>query len=254
MSEGPQSERQRPMLRIFWILRLVVRMYRRRWKLLVPLSVLILFPQALADAAIGDVDIERVHTAADVLKVAAIPLSVAINLGGEALYAGIVAAGVVEWMAGRELTDLRATARTIAYGRLIAIDLILAIGTSVGLVLLVIPGVLFYTYQAVSPALIEIQGSSIRDAMRDSFRLVRGSFWRVLGYSVFVLVASGGIASALHSPLDGVTGNLIWNLGVEALLEPFVGLTTVLLALALLELHGEDDRLSRWAERTGPRL
>jgi len=46
-----------------------------------------------------------------------------------------------------------------------------------------------------------------------------------------------------------VQGELLFNLVIEALVEPFQGLTTVVLALGLLGLHGWDDRLRGFAER-----
>lgn len=245
------SAEEVPRLAILPVLRVVWRVYRRHWKFLVPLSVLVLLPQALADAAFGDIDIERVETAADLLKLFSIPLTVAINLGGEALYAGIVAAAVVEWLQGRELRDVPGAIRSIEYGRLIALDIILALGTVVGLVLLIVPGVLFFTYLAVSPALIELNGVTVKQAMRQSVELVRGNFWRVLIFTFLVLVITDSVATALESPIHGLHGELLFNLLIEAVVEPFQGLTTVFLALALLELHGRERRLSAFIERTG---
>jgi hypothetical protein len=236
-------------LRIGWVLGWVWRVYRSRWRLLVPLAVLVLLPQSLADALFGDFTVERVHSTADVVKLAAIPLSFAINLGGEALYAGIVAAAVVEWMAGRELTDIGRVAGSIRYGRLIAIDLILAIGTAVGLLLLLVPGIVFYAYLAPSPALVELNGMRIREAIRKSIQLVRHSFWRVLGFTVVVLVVSEGLTALLESPVHGTQAELLFNLLIEAIVMPFQGLTTVFLALALLDLHGDDRRLSAYGDR-----
>jgi hypothetical protein len=236
-------------LPILKVLRVVWRVYRRRWKFLVPLSLVVLLPQALADAAFGDVDVERIESAADVLKLASIPLTLVINLGGEALYAGIVAAAVVEWLAGRELRDVPEAIRSIQFGRLIALDVILAIGTVIGLVLLVIPGILFFTYMAVSPALIELNGETVRQAMRQSVQLVRGNFWRVLLFTLFVLFVTDAAATILESPVHGLHGELVFNMVIEAIVEPFQGLTTVFLALALLEIHGRDDRLSSYVER-----
>jgi hypothetical protein len=236
-------------LQIGWVLRQVWRVYRRRWKLLVPLATIVLIPQALGDAIFGSVEVTRVHSVADVAKLIAIPVSLAINLGGEALYAGIVAAGVVEWLSGRELTDLRKIARTIRYGRLIAVDLLLVFGTAFGLVLLIIPGIAFYTYMAVSPALVELEDMTVKQAFRKSMHLVRGSFWRVLWFTILVLAISDATAAILESPIHGVHGELLFNLAIEALIEPFQGLTTVFLALALLDLHGEDGRLSAFAGR-----
>ena len=246
------SAEEVPRLPVLQVLRVVWRVYRRRWKFLVPLSIVVLLPQALGDAALGDVEIERVSTPEDLLQLASIPLALAVNLGGEALYAGIVAAAVVEWLAGRELSDFGGAIRSIRFGRLIALDLILAIGTVTGLVLLVIPGVLFYTYLAVSPALIELNDVTVKQAMRQSVKLVRGNFWRVLIFTFLVLAISDSAVALLESPVEGLHGELVFNVVIEAIVEPFQGLTTVFLALALLEIHGQERRLSAFAERTGP--
>lgn len=235
-----------PKLEIGSVLRVVWRVYRQHWLFLVPLSLVVLLPQAVADAFFGDVEIHRVDTLTDLAELVSIPLALVINLGGEALYAGIVAAAVVEWLQGRELRDVPGAARSIAYGRLIALDVILALGTVIGLVFLIVPGLVFYTYTAVSPALVELNGVTVRQALRQSFDLVRGNFWRVMIFTLAVLVGSELLVSLLESPLHGVEGELAMNLALEALIEPFVGLTTVFMALALLGLHGQDDRLANF--------
>jgi hypothetical protein len=239
-------------LRILPLLREVGVAYASHWKLLVPLALVVLLPQAVGDALFGDVELDGVHDAGDVVKLAGIPISLGINLGGEALYAGILAAIVVQWRAGNPTPDLRATARNISYGRLIVLDLLLAAGTALGLILLVVPGVLVFTYLLISPTLIEIEGIRIREAIERSIDLVRGSFWRVLGVSVAVLVASDAIGTALESPLHGLHGEVAFNLLIEAVLEPFQGLTTVLLALALMKLRGQSPRAVSTRAHGGP--
>lgn len=238
-----------PKLPIGEVLRVVWRVYRRRWKFLVPLSLLVLLPQGLADALFADVSVDSIRNLKDLVQAASIPVAIAINLGGEALYAGIVAAAVVEWLEGRELRDMSGTIRSIAFGSLIALDLILAVGTTVGLVLLLVPGILFFTYMAVSPALIELNGVRVIEAMRQSFALVRGNFWRVLLFTLVVLLLGETVTTVLESPIHGLHGEVIFNLAIEALVEPFQGLTTVFLALALLDLHGHDRRFSAFAAR-----
>lgn len=222
----------RPILVDVW------RVYRARWQILIPLSLLVLAPQAVADALLGEVRIERIQAFSDVAKLASIPLALAVNLGGEALYAGITAALVIHWRSGRELTQLVAVAREIPYLRLIAIDVLLVAGTIAGLVVVLAPGIIFFTYLLIAPALIEINKLRIRDALRQSVTLVRGSFWRVLGFAVVVLIATEAATTVLEAPLHGVPGEVAFNLGAHALLEPFQGLATVLLAIALMERHG----------------
>jgi hypothetical protein len=245
----PAPKNETPRLPVVEVLRVVWYVYRRHWKFLIPLSVIVLAPQAVADAVFADVQVTEVKSIDDVLTLASFPIAVAINLGGEALYAGIVAAAVVAWLRGRELRNVPGAIRSIAYGRLIAIDVILALGTALGLVLLIVPGVLIFTYFAVSPALIELDGITVREALRRSPRLVRGNFWRVLGFTMIVLLLAELITALLESPIHDVHGEVVFNLLIEAVIEPFQGLTTVFLALALLGLHGQDGRLQEFVER-----
>ena len=238
-----------PKLKLIPVFRMVWRMYREHWWMLVPASLVVLLPQALGDAVLGDIHIERLRTPSDLLKLAEVPLAVVINLGGEALFAGIVAAAAVEWLRGRTLRDLPGAIRRIKLGRLIVLDLILALGTAVGLALLVLPGVAFYTYLAVAPALIEINQVKVGEAIRSSVRMVRGNFIRVLWFTILVLVLSEVAFTAIEAPLHGVQGNLIFNLAIEAVIEPFQALTTVFLAFALLDLHGLDDRVAAFNRR-----
>jgi len=226
-----------PKLRLGRIARDVFRVYGRHWRLLVPLALLVLLPQAVVDAFVADIEIDRVETAADLLKLASIPVTVAINLGGEALYAGIVAAVVVHWRRGERVRSVRGVARELPIGRLIAADAIIAAGTAIGLVLLVVPGVVFYAYLAISPALIEIRELTLREALATSVRLVRGSFLRVLGLLVALVVLTDTGGTVLESPLHGRSGEVALDLLLHAALEPFQGLTTVLLALALLDMR-----------------
>ena len=85
--------------------------------------------------------------------------------------------------------------------------------------------------------------------MRQSVTLVRGNFWRVLIFTLLVLLITDSVAALLESPVHGLHGELLFNLLIEAVVEPFQGLTTVFLALALLDIRGEDRRLSAFLER-----
>lgn len=230
-------------LRLAPIGRDVLRVYGRHWRLLVPLAVLVLLPQGVGDALVGVIEVDRIESVADVAKITTIPATAAINLGGEALYAGIVSAVVVHWRRGEPLPGVRRVAREIPVKRLIAIDLILAIGAGIGFALLVVPGVLFFTYFAISPALVEMRRElTVGDALALSIRLVRGNFWRVLALFVTVLVLTDTATTILESPLHGVEGEVVLNTAVHAALEPFQGLATVLLAAALLDLSGKSPQ------------
>ncbi|MGH2923312.1 MAG: YciC family protein [Solirubrobacterales bacterium] len=230
---GERSQR----LRLAPLVRDILGAYRRHWRLLVPLALLVLLPQSLADAFLDGLEIERVSSASDVAKLASIPLLAAVNLAGEALYAGIVTAAVLHWRRGERLPGVRPVAREIPVARLIALDLILAITVGIGFALLVIPGLVIYAYLAISPALIELRKLGLADAIAASARLVHGNFLRVLGLILAVFVVTDAATTILESPLHGVGGELALNVVVDATLEPFQGLATAMLALALIDLH-----------------
>ena len=75
----------------------VITVYRRHWLLLIGAAIVLLIPQALADAFLDGLQVEGIRSARDVIIIAAVPLTVAVNLGGQALYSGFAAATVVEW-------------------------------------------------------------------------------------------------------------------------------------------------------------
>jgi hypothetical protein len=229
------------------MLRDTFAVYRHHWKVLVPVTMVILAPQAIGDALIGEVEVEGLKRPEDLLKLASIPIAVFVNLGGEALLSGIVAAFVIDWRRGGPRSDLREIMRDVPYGRLIVIDLILAVGTALGLVLLVVPGVLIFTYLLIAPALIEIEHVTIREAIRRSIVLVSGSFWRVLAFALLVFAVTDGIAHLLESPVHGVEGEALFNLGIEAAIEPIATVFTVVLALALIDLHRRESEATEAA-------
>jgi hypothetical protein len=215
-------------------------LYREHWLLLTIVAVIVLLPQTVLDSQFGDIEVERIHSLSDVGKLLTVPLAVAINLGGEAFYSGVVAGIALSWREGVRHPPIKTIARRIPYLTLIGIDLVVAFGITVGLVLFIIPGLVFGTYAFVSAALVETRGLAIRGALRESFELVRGNFWRValVGITVYVgTEAASQIASAL---VHGVELEAGAHLIAEALLEPFQGVATVIVALTLLGLHGRE--------------
>lgn len=221
----------------------VLRVYRRHWRLLVPMAAVVLVPQALAESALDPIEAPRLEAWTEIVKLALLPGEVIASLVGEAFYAGLVAAAVLEWRAGRRLPRPWALARSIPYRRLIAADLLLALGAAIGFLLLLVPGVVFLTYFLIAPAVIKLEGRGVRDGFRRSAELVRGNFWRVLTVVVVAVLGTELASEALVALMHTLPGEVVAELVVDALLEPFQGLVTVLVALALIELRGQSAAL-----------
>jgi Uncharacterised protein family (UPF0259) len=217
----------------------VASAYRAHWFFLITAAIVVLLPQALADALLGSLNVEGIHSARDVAVLVAAPLTVIVNLFGQAFYAGLAAAAVIEWRAHRPLPGIVALLRTVPLGRLVLLDIVLTVGTAIGLVLLVIPGLIFMAFFSISPALVKIEHRGVWGSMRRSRELVRGNFWRVMATVVGTIVFTEIAASLISAPFHGLAIVTFVDLATDGLLQPIEGLVVVIVALALLELRGE---------------
>jgi hypothetical protein len=213
--------------------------YARHWKLLIPAAIVILLPQAVIDGVFDGLNVEGIHSAKDVAILAAVPLTVAVSLLGQAIYAGFAASAVVEWRGVHAVPGLAGMLRSLPLGRLVVLDVILTLGTAVGFALLVIPGLVFIAYFGISPAIVKFERVGPWAAMKRSVHLVRGQFWRVFALVVGVTLVVEGAVSVISSLFHGLALVALVNLALEGLVEPIEGLTIVLVALGLLELRGE---------------
>jgi hypothetical protein len=232
------AEGRRDQLPVLGTLSEALGLYRKHWKLLIPLGVIVLLPQAIIDTSFGEIEIDRLESLGDYVKLLAIPLTVVLSLGGEALLAGVITGLVLQWRLGRPAPGLLAFVTTLAWLRLIATDLMLATGAAIGVVLLVVPGLLFLAYFSITPAVIEIEDRRIGDAFRRSARLVRGRVRPVFVLIVGMVLVTEGIAQALLAVFHGFLGELASEVAVDALLESIQGLVIALVAISLIQLHG----------------
>ena len=131
--------------------------YRRHWTFLVPAAVVVLLPQSIADGFLEGFHVEHLRTVADFATVGAAFLTTAVNVFGQAVYAGLAAAAVIDWRAGRPLPPVSDLMRAMPLKRLIVLDLVITVLTAIGFVLLVVPGLIVLTYIAISPAVLKIE-------------------------------------------------------------------------------------------------
>jgi hypothetical protein len=104
---------------------------------------------------------------------------------------------------------------------------------------LVVPGLIFLTYVAASAPLMKLEHLGVGESIGRSISLVRGR-----ARDVFVIVA-GAVAitelgvQAVTLPFEGPVMLTMMNLVGEAVFEPFEGLAVALVAVHLLDLHGQ---------------
>jgi hypothetical protein len=213
--------------------------YRRHWRFLVPAAIVVLIPQSVTDAVLERFHVEHIRDLVDVTTMGVVLLTAAVNLMGQAVYAGLTAAAVVDWRAGQALPPLRTLLRSMPLGRLVVLDVVVTIGAAIGFMLLLVPGLIFLTYVAASAPLMKLEHLGVGKSIRRSIALVRGRAARV-----FVIVAGAVVVTelgvqAVALPFDGVVALAAANLLGEAIFQPFEGLAVALVAVHLLDLHGQ---------------
>jgi hypothetical protein len=213
--------------------------YRQHWTFLVPAAMVVLLPQSIADAITEGFHVEHLKSAADFATIGAALLLVVVNLFGQAVYAGLTAAAVIDWRAGRPLPPLSALLRAMPIGRLVVLDLLITVGTAIGFVLLIVPGLIFLTYVAISPAVLKLEHLGVQDALARSVRLVRGRARQVFVIGIGAILVTEVAVQAIVAPFDGIAVLTVVNLIAEGIFQPIEGLAIALVAIHLLELHGE---------------
>jgi hypothetical protein len=213
--------------------------YRRHWRFLVPAAIVILLPQSIADAVVEGFHVDHLRSATDFATFGAALLVAAVNLLGQAVYAGLTSAAVIDWRAGLPLPPLRPLLRVMPLGRLIVLDLLIVLGWAVGFLLLVIPGLVFLTYVGISPAVLKLEHLGVRESVSRSISLVRGRALPVFVIVVGAVMFSEIAVQAVAVPFDNVAVLTVVNLVAEGIFQPIEGLAVALVAIHLLELRGE---------------
>ena len=221
------------------IAREISTVYRHHWTFLVPAAIVVLLPQSIVDGVLDGFHVEGVKSAKDIALLGGAFLTVVVNLMGQAIYAGLTAAAVIDWRAGRPLPPVSRLIRSMPLGRLVVLDIVVTLGAAIGFVLLVVPGLVFMTYSSISPAVLKIEHLGVVGALRRSIELVRGRAWRVFAIAVGTILLTELAVQAVTAPFHGVALLTAVNLIAEGILQPIEGLAIVLVAIRLLELHGE---------------
>lgn len=236
----------------------VLSLYARIWRTyfawarpLLAVAIVVFVPLGLIHAVPVNVDATQLDLGSGV-RIAATLLAVllltATGLLGEIFYTGAVAIALTHPHDG-EPPSLREIARTVSYGRLIAVDLIFGVAVAAGMLAFVVPGVLFFVYLGLAAPVVEIERRGVRSAFARSFRLVRGRFWYVLAILVPIEIASdavtGGATGLAHSLLgNSIFAEWLADTSTNVLLTPFYAVAAVLLTLDLVtEKDGVEPRL-----------
>jgi hypothetical protein len=119
-------------------------------------------------------------------------------------------------------------------GGVIGVGLLVGLIVAVGLILLIVPGIIFWVFFSVSIPVLIIENRGVTQSMGRSWNLVSGHFWHVFG----VIIVTYLIAAVVSGILGAIGGNnwiIRWILSAigQIITTPFTALATVLLYLDL---------------------
>jgi hypothetical protein len=167
---------------------------------------------------------EDVH-AGDPWTVAGFALAgIAVTAVGEALCVGLAEHILRRDHQGQPRMRLNELVRALPLGTLSVLAVIVGVAVSIGLALLVLPGLAAFAWLSLATPAASFKGVGVAAALRTSIDLVRGRFWPVAAVTIATFVpAAGGdaVAAALHAghtpgwitiPVEGVTEAVVVSL------------------------------------------
>lgn len=229
----------------------IVRTYARWAPFLLLLGAIVFVPLGLIDAIAVHLDIRSLDlgNGLELVAIATATLALAgTGLLGEVFYSGAVAVALTHPHDGRP-PSLGEIAARLDYRRLVAVDLLYTLLVSVGILLLVAPGVAAFVWLGLAGPVVEIERRGVRAALARSMRLVRGRFWLVLGVLVPIELAGDGMANLTTSLTHQLLGGSLAAEWLSAslaniVLTPVYAVAAVLLTLDLIaEKDGKQARL-----------
>jgi hypothetical protein len=231
------------------VLRGAVATCRAHSRLLLAAAVVVFVPVGLLEALdnrIQEVDWDAFTDLEVLALIGIVAVHSSSALLGEVFYTGVVAAAVTQVRTGAS-HPFAEFVRTLPYGRLIAVDVLFSSIVAAGLLALVVPGLVFFTWFALAAAAVKLENRGVLSAFRRSRELVRGSFWRVFAVLVPLTLVTNALTDAAGALATAVLGDtLVADWVGSALagvsLTPLYAVAVVVVAYELIELKGSRER------------
>ncbi len=243
---GSGEQKKPPRLRVRPVLAAAIGSGRRYWRQILPVAIAVSLVTAVLDIILTDV-----------VDATDLPLAITLSLLSSvlSLLGAVFLAGFLSQLAGvphppGETPSVRDVARELAWGRLAAADLMVALIVVIGLIALIIPGLVFLVLLSVVGPVIDLEDHKVLAALRRSAHLVRRHFWTTALLVVVPSVVASLIESLGPHPDSpaGIAGLLAVRVVAEAPVEALLGLISVSLFIRLARL---DDATAAGAPGDG---
>jgi hypothetical protein len=211
------------------VVRAALSTYRRRFGIIVAAALVVFGISASVDV-LADVLADQVGDNPGLVGLVLTMAGLAVF--GIEFFAGMMDRVVGEEERGHPRQPLGRMLRTLPYGRLIAVDLLLLLGTAVLSLALLVPGLVFFTFfSLVGPAVV-MEDRKVFSAFRRSARLVRGHFWLVFVLVTLPIVLEENVVHGIVEAFEGlgVLAVFVVNVLAGAVVGSIVAVVEVTLA------------------------
>ena len=212
---------------------------RGAWGTIAAAAAVVLIPGAVLQGLVENEAVDQ--TSSPVLFAVLALAGGASGILGYFFLNGVIAQVALARRSGSAHPSFGTIARGLPWGHLIVADLLLTLGTAIGLVLLIFPGVVFVTRFGLAPVLIETHHLEVRPAFERSREITRGRFRLVLACFLVPLVLVAAGSYPIHLLIDAILPlpeAVEWSLAallVGIAVKPFASVVTVELAIELDE-------------------
>jgi hypothetical protein len=230
---------------IYWR---IGRTYWSKAGSLLLLATIVFIPIGFLDALTTGVEIETLDPGSLIKLAAALGAVAAITMTGllgEVFYSGAVAVSLTH-PKHEKAPSILEVARRLDYRRLILVDIAYVALVIVGLIAFFIPGILVFVWFGLAGPVVEIEGRTVRGALRRSASLVRHNFWLVFLVLAPVELVGDAVAELVghlvHDAL-GETFLATWlaESASNIVFTPIFAIAAVLLTLDLIASKRETD-------------
>ncbi|HZT92604.1 MAG TPA: hypothetical protein VFA05_11245 [Gaiellaceae bacterium] len=168
--------------------------------------------------------------------------SIVVSVAGVFLLQAALVEAVADVRDGRADLSLGETLGRVwpRLGTVVAAGLLAGIAITIGLILLLVPGLYLLTIWSVVVPVIVLENVGVFDSFGRSRELVRGYGWTVFGVIVVTIVIDIVAALVLSLAFAGLSGSLaryVSNVIANTIITPFVAATWTSMYFRLRELH-----------------
>lgn len=225
------------------------RTYVQKAGSLLPLAALIFVPVGFLDAFTTGIEIQSIDPGSLVKLAAVIGAVAAITMTGllgEVFYSGAVAVSLTHPVHEKPPT-IAEVARRLDYRRLILVDIAYVALVIVGLIAFFVPGILVFVWFGLAGPVVELEGQTVRGALRRSASLVRHNFWLVFLVLAPVEILGDVVAEAVGHLVHDALGETFFaswlaESASAIFFTPIFALAAVLLTLDLIAVKEGDAK------------